>query len=153
MKKTIIAVLALITVATNAYALSVEAEQNLKQVFYNAWNDYCLNNPIGNYDIDELGLSWYRTEPEYYQPDTDQMDLDRMFDQSIASIFFSEGLKKDIFAEDSFARAAGDYLEKMYIEIRDHYIELTEKELEKRSLLKPSYVKKLVALFNSVTAI
>lgn len=153
LKKLFIFVLLLNLQLVNVYALSLEAENRLKQSFHNAWEEYCSTHSLGEYNIDELGLSWTRVKAEYYSPPSNELSLDQMYDQQIASLFFSTGLKTELFAEDSFARVAGDYLEKMYKEIRDHYVELTEKELEKHSVLKPSYIKKLLALFNSVSAI
>lgn len=82
-----------------------------------------------------------------------ETELDQIFDQEIASTFLDSPEDYEIFKKGNFAKASSDYLDRLYCEIIDLYIDLTEKELEKRSGLKPSYIKKLVALFNSVTAI
>lgn len=151
MLKTLTITLIMLLFSAKSYAYNSQIDKKLQIDFQKAWDIFCEQNPIEGLSVSDLGLVW-ATDRLVLTDHNHAEFIDAHFD-NLAYQFMGDKYSADIFAKNSFARVSGDYLEKLYTEIRDRYIDLTAKELEKRSIFKPSQIKYLVELFKNKTSI
>lgn len=135
------------------FALSADEQKAMKESFQLAWIDYCNSQSTITKTMTDYGFVWDETKSIIKNNDVEKINIERIFEENISSMFLGQEFEVNFFEEGSFARISGDYLEKLYIEIKDLYVDLSAKELEKHSIIKPSYIKRLLALFNSISAI